>query len=145
MNTTKPIDDHFRDWMSHFFGYGYGTGEQHIIPALRTFLELYNEEIRPGHNSYRYETIDAGLSPTVTWLLINVLCEADILEYGTSPRYGWLTPKGIRLKRYMLSKETDDLYDIVMDYSEDYVPCDSEHCNCSDDGCVHHGNPFWRS
>ena len=128
--------------MSYFFGYGYGTGEQHIIPALKIFFELCNEKLHPDHSSYRHETIETGLTPTVTWLLINSLCKADIIQYGTSPRSGWLTPEGDRLKKYMLSKEADDLYDIVMDYSEDYVPCDPEHCNCSGNRCVYHGNPF---
>lgn len=56
-------------------------------------------------------------------------CKCDIIEYGTSPRYGWITRAGEMLKDYILSKTDDELYDICMN-SEEYVPCYPEMCQC---------------
>ena len=90
------------------FGYGYGTGEAFILPALHGFL-LHLEQ----GQSYSAEAMEAGLGGTVAWLLINVLCRAQILDYGTSPRFGFLTPQGERLRDYVLSKTPEELYEIV--------------------------------
>jgi hypothetical protein len=76
-------DKHFRDWESHAFGYGYGTGEVFIIPELKLFFETTEAE-----GNYNHRTLEQKLGGISTWLLINILCHADMLEYGTSPRYG---------------------------------------------------------
>ena len=89
---SNTIEQHFINWESHTFGYGYGTGEPHILPALKAFFDCLG---RDGNlHAYDYQRLESALTPTVAWLLINVLCSADILEYGTSPRHGWLTTAG---------------------------------------------------
>jgi len=140
----KTIEEYFRDWESNTFGMGYGSGEPYTIPALRKFLGF----CRNGsyEDQYDYEELEKELSPTVAWLLINILGNTDILEYGTSPRYAWLTPKGTRLKQFMLSRTAEELIDIVCSHSEGYVHCYPDACNCAENGydekliCQ---NPFW--
>ena len=136
----KTDDDHFRDWETDAFGYGYGTGEPAIIPALRKIIELC-----PAEGCYDYKVFEDSLGPAVTWLLINRLCRKDIFDYGSSPRCGWLSTRGKRLKAYMTAQSSDELVEIVTDFSPEYVPCGPNYCNCGPEGvegkqCE---NPFW--
>lgn len=140
----KTDKEYFSDWEGYAFGYGYGTGEPVILPALKEFLLLCNSEDSP--RSYQYEKLEKHLTPTVAWLLINILCQVDIIEYGTSPRYGWLTQKGERLREFV-SKYTDDqLIEICCTHDEEYIHCYPDACNCGPNGyekgriCQ---NPFW--
>ena len=122
----KITDEHFIDWESETFGYGYGTGEQYTLKALKIFLSLIEED-----GSYSYEVMEKGLSPIVAWLMINILCRVDILEYGTSPRFGWLTPAGVLLKEFVGVRSLDGLYDLTFT-DENYIPCYKSHCNCAE-------------
>lgn len=134
---TKTIDDYFRDWESEVFGYGYGTGEVHIVTALRRFLEHCTEG--PYKRSYDYSVLEQELGATVAWLLINTLCHVNIVEYGTSPRYAWLTEQGTRLRDYMLSKTVAELTKLA---PSDYIHCGSDYCNCDDTRLC--SNPFFK-
>lgn len=139
----KTLEDYFIDWEGHVFGYGYGTGEQYTIPALKLFFECL--ENGRGTNSYNFEVLERVLGQTTAWLLINILCHADIIEYGTSPRFGWLTNKGERLKKFLFGKSKDNLYDLVMSTDENYIHCYPDACNCGE-GYVKGKicqNPFW--
>jgi hypothetical protein len=132
-------DKHFQDWEQAVWGYGYGTGEAFVLPALHAFLV-------PLAEGYHADEMVEVLGGPVTWLLINVLCHADILEYGTSPRHGWLTPKGQRLREYVLRHTPDELYTIVTRHEANALPrCSPTMCNCADalegEGCRH--NPLW--
>ena len=134
---------YFIDWENEVFGYSYGTGEEEIIPAVREFLNLCVENKEyPGIYNYSHETIEKGLGKLPAWLLINVLCRADIIEYGTSPRFGWLTDKGTLLRKYMLSKTVAELLD-VLDTDETYVHCYKNVCNCKEIGKLKCNNPFF--
>lgn len=141
----RTIDDHFIDWMSENISRGYGSGEPHTIPALRKFLSLCNTGYYS--TSYDYERLEEALDPAAVWLLIDVLCRADIVEYGTSPRYAWLTPEGIKLRDYMLSKTEEELILLVCN-TEDNDYCTDTFCNCGEKGyskkklCF---NPFWKN
>lgn len=142
---TKTTEEHFRDWEDWAVGFGYGSGEPHTIPAIRDFLGLCNEGAY-GH-SYDYEKLEAALTPAVAWLLISILAKADILEYGTSPRFAWLTVKGERLKKFMLSRTAEELVDIACDHGEDYNSCSPDSCNCGPNGYEEGricDNPFWK-
>lgn len=138
---SKTLDDYFCDWEGHNFGFGYGSGEPHIIPAVRTFLETCTTE-----GNYDYVVLENRLTAPVAWLFLNVLCKADILDYGTSPRYGWLTAKGKRLREYVLSKTADELVNLVCERTCNDTPCYPDACNCGERGyeegrvCQ---NPFW--
>lgn len=130
IQTNKSIEDSFRDWEADTFGFGYGTGEQHIIPALRRFLELC---CGGRHNRvYDYNELEQELTPTVAWLLINILCstKVDMIEYGVSTRYAWLTAKGERLKEFMLSRSNEELVAIITSRTDGYLPCCRDACNC---------------
>jgi hypothetical protein len=141
---TKTLDDFFADWESHVFGFGYGTGEPHTLAALRQFLEIVPPD-GVNRRGYDHEVLERALTPTVAWLLINILGHADIIEYGTSPRYGWLTPKGYALRSFMLSKSVDEL-DAITARDENYAHCMPDVCNCGprgyQDGVVC-PNPFF--
>lgn len=140
---SKSLDENWADWEASAFGYGYGTGEAYIIPALKEwFAAVGRDDIQHG---YDCEVLERACGAGVAWLIINVLCRADIIEYGTSPRYGWLTPEGERLKSYIDSKSADELYDLTC-RDEGYVHCYPDACNCGPHGyeqgrkCE---NPFW--
>lgn len=122
-------DKHFIDWESHVFGYGYGTGEGPIFEAMKNFFAQMVD-----NHSYDYKHVQGLLGTNVTWLLINVFCHADIIEYGTSPRFGWLTNKGHALKNYVESKTVRQLCEIVS-VDSDYLHCQPGHCHCEPEGC----------
>jgi hypothetical protein len=141
----KSIEDQFRDWEGSTFGFGYGSGEEHTIPALKHFLLLCNQG--EYGNSYDYQMLEKALTPTVAWLFINILAKVDIIEYGTSPRYAWLTEKGIRLKEFMRTHTDEQLIEMATDRTEDSTPCYPDACNCGEKGyekgrvCA---NQFWQ-
>lgn len=137
----KPIEDSFRDWESNAFGYGYGTGERHVLMALSQFMFLCQR-----NGSYDFELLEAELTPAVAWLLINRLADVGILEYGTSTRCAWLTDEGKRLKDFIASRSVDELVELTV-VTEEHTYCYPTACNCGPDGyergrkCE---NPFWR-
>lgn len=96
-------------WEQEVFGYGYGTGEKHVLKALQVFLSLC-----PIEGCYDHEILENGFhSPGIAWLLINILCKADILEYGISTRFAWLTAKGVQLKLFIGRYTVDELAEMV--------------------------------
>jgi len=121
----KTLDDYFVDWENTVFGFGYGTGEGFIIPKLKAFFVLLKEE-----RLYDHTDLELSLGGAETWFLINILCRADILEYGTSPRFGWLTSKGERLRDFIKTKTCDELIDLVCSRTQDNTVCYPDACNC---------------
>lgn len=141
----KTIEHQFKDWNQYYIGYGYGTGEEHTLRALKTFLEATDKG-----NMYDFRNLEIAVTPTVAWLLINILCDADIIEYGTSPRTGWLSVAGRELKTFVSKYSAAQLYTICCaGFGELYIYCCPEFCNCGFDGdttykgpCIK-GNVFW--
>lgn len=137
----KTLDENFIDWEGHAFGFGYGSGEPHVLPALKAFFATC-----PESGGYDYEVLERAVTPVVAWLFINRLCALDVFEYGTSPRYAWLTDRGLALKRFIDGRDVDDLVALVTGYGEDYIHCHPGACNCGPRGylvgpiCK---NPFW--
>lgn len=137
---SKTLDDYFVDWEAFVFGYGYGTGEPYTIKALVDFFGCLT-----GGRSYDYKRVEAALGYSTAWLMINILCKADIFEYGCSPRNAWLTDKGERLYRFVATKSVEELVDLTAK-DENYDHCYPDACNCGPDGyekgkiCK---NPFW--
>lgn len=136
----KTLDRYFTDWEEHYFGYGYGTGEPHTFQALRNFFFCV-----PKDHSYDYRNLELCCTPQVAWLLINTLARADVIMYGTSPRYAWLTENGKALAEYIVPRTVEQLIEAT-DHDENYVACFPDYCNCV--GQHHAGccllNPFWR-
>ena len=137
----KTLDEYFRDWEAHVFGFGYGTGEQYVLPALKAFMAAC-----PSEGGYSHEILEKAVGSQQAWFLINALCHADIIEYGTSPRFAWFTPEGKALREYITSHTDEQLYETAAGYSEDYHHCYPDACNCGPNGyekgrvC---NNPFW--
>lgn len=147
MNDERDLSSYFVDWESHVFGFGYGSGEPHTVSALRAFFVLCPPD-DASSRTYDFQVIEHALTPTVAWLLISALGHADIIEYGSSPRYGWLTPNGYRLRDFMLSKTPDELVALTTEADQEQPQCGPDVCNCRPDGyeagrkCP---NPFWQS
>lgn len=140
----KTIEESFRDWESHVFGYGYGTGEPHTLRALKNFLAAIGRDDHP--HAYNYEVLEERCSAENTWFLINILCHADIIEYGSSPRYGWLTKEGEALRAFVSAKTVDELVDLCCAHDNEYIPCYPDACNCGPQDYVKGQkclNPFW--
>ena len=126
-------DKHFRDWEKYYFGYGYGTGEDFILPALRRFFEMLED----SNSHYNHQDMEKEFSGFGAWMLINFLAHCELIEYGTSPRFGWLTQKGKILRDYVLSKTPDELIEAA-DIKENYT-CFPDRCQC-ERPC---NNPLW--
>lgn len=141
--TENRLAKNFADWEGGVFGFGYGTGETYTLAALRQFFSLCN---RTENGQYDYEVLEGEMGPTVAWLMINAMGHADIIEYGTSPRYAWLTEKGKALKHFVMAHDLDQLVRFTC-RDEDEEHCYINACNCGPDGyvkgrvCV---NPFWQ-
>lgn len=133
----KTTNDFFADWESHVFGYGYGTGEPHVLLALKRFFAAIPED----GTSYEYDRLEEACTPQVAWLLINALARADVIEYGTSPRFGWLTRNGKALADFVRARALSDLVKET-GRDENYDPCYPDHCNCGEGDC-RKLNPFW--
>lgn len=134
---SKTDQEYFADWEAYAFGYGYGSGEDHVIPLLQKFISLIPDGV------YDYRLLEKELGGPVTWLLINALCRVDIIEYGTSPRGGWLTEQGRSLKKYLSENAGEPLIE-----ADDYgTICGPSYCNCDE----HYGektrckNPFYQA
>jgi hypothetical protein len=150
---TKTLEAYFSDWESYLFGYGYGTGEEHVLGALKTFFAHCTK--RGNHhdspNSYDYREVEPHLTPQVTWLLINILCGANHIEYGVAPRYGWLTKSGSALKQFFDARAVPEIENVLDRHSAAcdptssdtyYVHCMPDWCNCGLGDC-RPNNPFW--
>lgn len=142
----EPTEKNFADWEGCAFGFGYGTGEEHTLRALKGFFDQIGiDPERP--RAYDYERLEEALGPQVAWLIINALCRhgVGVIEYGTSPRYGWLTTEGEALKKFVDARTVAELEEICSSRSHD--ACYPDACNCGPDGyekgrvCP---NPFWR-
>lgn len=148
---VKTIEQHFASWESSAFGFGYGTGEEHTLAALKSFLSCagYDENGNPREkdceNSFDYRLLEGIQSPVVAWLMINVLCHQHILEYGTSPRFCWLTEEGCRLEDFVRARTVERLVEICC-VDEDDTVCYPNACNCGPSGFAEGRkcpNPFW--
>lgn len=117
-------DQHFIDWESHVFGYGYGDGEPEIVPAIASFLKMSKED------GYIYVDLQARFGKLAAWLLINTLCKADIIDYGASPRCGFLTEKGHSLADYFETRAVDQILDLFNRPDDENSYCHPTHCNC---------------
>jgi hypothetical protein len=99
----------FCTWYGDTLGYGYGTGDVHFCHALVTFLRHCRET-----GSYTYTTMQDALGEAAFWFFLNTLCHAGLVDYGTSPRYGWLSEEGKRLADFVKDYDADRLYNLVM-------------------------------
>lgn len=136
--TTKSIEDYFCDWEENLFGFGYGSGEEPILSALKRFFSLV-----PTDSYYDHIKLEKELTPEVAWLLINILCRAHHIEYGTSPRTGWLTKSGKNLQLFFKQTPIKNLL-LMLRHEEEYFPCTLEYCNCGISDCRPE-NPFWKN
>lgn len=134
--SSEELDKYFIDWENYVFGYGYGTGDKPVLNTIKKFFEMCNKD-----NFYSYSASDT--TDSSIWLLINIFCHNNIIEYGGSPRNGWLTLTGQALKSYIDTRSIDQLYNLITAVSWDYQYCvpGEGGCLCEIKSCV---NPFFR-
>lgn len=119
-------DKQFALWESEAFGAGYGTGEAPILRDLKKLLSLFN-----GDGTYDHEVLERGVGESVAWLLINALSKVWAIEWGTSARFGWLTPSGRLVSEYVSEKSLDELYVVATDIRDDMCVCNGKmHGEC---------------
>lgn len=141
----KTIEESFRDWESYVFGFGYGSGEPVVLGLLKHFFHIMAHD-DPRHPSYDYQVLESALGAGQTWLMINALCHACIIDYGTSPRHGWFTFEGQRLCDFVRGHSADSLVSMC-ESDESTDSCEPHCCNCGPNGYEegkHCDNPFWR-
>lgn len=138
IHDDRTLESYFIDWEAETFGLGYGSGEPYVLSALRTFFGLCPVDEKGNSQAYDYLALESGLTPTVAWLLINALGKhpVSVLEYATSPRGAWLTPQGLRVRNFVLSKTADELVEIVSSATQDNFFCRPRSCNCGPNGYV---------
>jgi hypothetical protein len=127
--SDKTLAQHFKAWEADVFGFGYGTGEMHTLCELQKFFAVCETNEHEGY-TYDYRKMEDAMTPANFWLMLNILCHADIIEYGTSPRFGWLTDEGIALLKFVMTHNINELYEIVMGDSD------------LGDYCIEGDNPF---
>ena len=123
-------DKQFIDWFSIVFPYGYGTGEKIFLKALKGFMDSLD-----NGRMYNYEVLESTIGKDATWFLINMLIKADIIGYGTSPRFAWIQdeiPEIAALRDYIISHTEDEMYESVTRNDQDYVSCFKDMCQCGE-------------
>lgn len=130
----KTEAQYFADWEESALGFGYGTGDPHILEAIKKFFEITPEE-----GCYDSQQLEAALTPATVWLLINLFCHEDMIEYGTSPRSGWLTTSGKAMKVFVEKHSVAELESFMR---KDEVSCYKDYCNCPVVDC-RPKNIFW--
>lgn len=126
----KSFEEQFVDWEAEVFGCGYGTGEKPILEALKVFFETTRYSL-VDYCSYDYMELEDKLGASTTWLLITALIKADVIYYGTNPRFGALTKGGEYLKGFLELYSVDQLYEFVCS-SKEHDYCTKSYCNCID-------------
>lgn len=131
------MDKQFKQWEGRVFGAGYGTGEMPILKAVKVFFDNLDDD-----RSYDFEKMEKKLGDTVTWLLINAFDKGNIIEWGTSARFGWLTSCGEYVRDFIKGKTPEELYEIVMSDDETICECDGDmkekgHEACGKNPMVH--------
>src|SRR3990167_3685719 len=117
----------FIDWESRVFGAGYGSGELPILKSVKVFFDSLEDK------SYDYKKLEEKLGDTITWLLINAFDKGNVIEWGTSARFGWLTSCGEYVRDFIKGKTPEELYEIVMSDREAICMCDGDiegHTEC---------------
>lgn len=96
------------------FECGYGTGEQYTIPIMYKFMELLAER------SYDFQVMSVAFGEVTTWVLIELLARCDLIDWGTSSRFGWITERGEQLRDMMRKFTQEEMYEIVTAIPNDF-------------------------
>ena len=141
---SKELRNYFYDWYADVFGFGYGTGDEYYCRDLLGFFMALGLKDAPSIYSYNHGVLEDRLGKQGAWYIINQLCKSGVIEYGTSPRNGWLTSRGKLMNQVIGEFNHDTLYEFVMSHDDDYCLCMPDYCNhtdSADKGC--RLNPFW--
>ena len=132
---SKSLELQFKEWFYSNFGYGYGSGEEPVLRAIRAFFGACfydNDDVKEeGYPRYQYTTLEELLGQPLAWVLINKFCDDDIINYGSSSRYGWIENRGIRLKKFLEERSISELLVILFKDNEREL-CTEQYCYCDD-------------
>lgn len=110
--TLTDDDRMFASLCSDKLGWGAYGGDEALYPALRSFLMWCTPSEGSGVPAYDYRDVSEVIGAAAAWLLVYALVRADLVEYGTSPRFGWLTPEGCWLRDYVKNRTPEQLADV---------------------------------
>ena len=111
----------FKQWEGRVFGAGYGTGELPILKVVKLFFDTLKDD-----RNYDFNFLEEEVGEQTTWLLINLLSKGNVIEWGTSSRYGWLTSCGEYVRDFIKDKTPEELYKIVTEDNHSICECDGE-------------------
>jgi hypothetical protein len=103
-------------WNEKLGGYCYGNE----LPLMKAFSELL-QTIEPKDNgylgySYLYsyqDIIKKTGSEELTWSLIRLLANSQMIDWGSSIRFGWLDGDGVKIMNYFNKYDIAVLYRII--------------------------------
>lgn len=97
----------YEDYVFDQFGYAnYSSNTRDFV--VKVLQSLYNQKIKSDNDElyeFLYAQINNELEQSFIEFIHTILSHFDLVEYGTSPRYCWLTDKGFELLGPMF-KET---------------------------------------
>lgn len=107
MNMDKQYHDLLTDGL-HWNAYG---GDESLYGTLKIFFESIEVRVKPDYRilSYDYRVLSETVGSSAAWMLIYQFSHLGWINYGTSPRFGWLEEAGVWLHKYVLSKTVDEL------------------------------------
>lgn len=91
------MNEEFKEMIENTDALFYGELEFYLEEYLPKFFSVEVKEV--GFDE-KHPMNNLGFWFTVSWLV-----RMDCLEYGTSPRGAWLTEKGEKFKKYVLSTD----------------------------------------
>ena len=94
--------------------YAYGD-EYPTLKMLSTAFKIFNKsEMNEQLYTYDYrKLIDILKSEELAWATIHLLDAHEMIDWGTSIRFGWLDGKGVNLREYFEKYTVDELYQAV--------------------------------
>lgn len=98
----------FQSLYSEQLGWGNYGSEQALCVSLKDFLDSI-----PLDCGYDHELLATKVGAAFAWSLIYQFVALGWINYGTSPRYGWLEGDGVWLKAFVATRSADDLYAIA--------------------------------
>lgn len=118
MNEAK-----FKGWYMKYFGFGnfsvVGEAEAPIVSVLKAFFDIANRK----DGFYNYSELEEKTSPGECWLLLNMLIQAGLVDWGSSARCGWIEPECKDVCDFVATHTAEQLCEIV-NSDEDWAECE---------------------
>ena len=90
----------------------YGELEETLPTKLIEVLEYFNQENKSPITPYIFEEGTDTITKCEFWLISSLLYQQDLIEYGSSPRFAWLTEEG-KVILHLLQEYQGDWYELI--------------------------------